>query len=591
MKGFFKFTFASILGVLIGLIIFSVITFSIIFGIISASSSEKPLKLKPNTILVARLDQPIVDRNPESTFGNFDMGSFAPDSRMGLDMIVDNLGKAKNDPDIKGVLLDLSIVPAGIATIEEIRNAILDFRTSGKFVICYADIFTHSSYYLATAADTIYMSPEGNIEFIGLASRNYFIKKGLDKLGINAQVVRVGKYKSFAEPFMYTSLSEDNKEQIKAYVGSIWSTMLDNIASSRKIPVDKLNTLADEMSVTDAPSALENHFIDGIKYRDELISELKQLTGISPDKDLRTVSISKYSKVPEISDSKGQDKGKIAVVYASGDIVIGKGSSNNIGDENFTSAIREARRDSTIKAIVLRVNSGGGSALASDLIWREVKLAAETKPVIASMGDVAASGGYYILAAVNKIYADPNTITGSIGVIGILPDMQKFMNDKLGITYDVVKTNTNSDFGTIFRPLNPSELKVLENEIGKSYKTFITHVAEGRKMSVDAVDQIGRGHVFSAVDAKKIGLVDEIGGLKEAIAASAEAAGLKKYSIVKYPKLEAPLQKLFNELSGDVQSRILKEKLGENYFYYQQLELIRNMKGIQARIPYTTTVE
>ncbi len=591
MKGFFKFTFASILGVLIGLIIFTVITFSIIFGIIGASSREKPLKLKPNTILLARLDQPIVDRNPESTFGNFDMGSIAPDTRMGLDMIVDNLGKAKNDPDIKGVLLDLSIVPTGIATIEEIRNAILDFRTSGKFVICYADIFTHSSYYLATAADTIYMSPEGNIEFIGLASRNYFIKKGLDKLGITAQVVRVGKYKSFAEPFMYTSLSEDNKEQIEAYTGSIWSTMLDNIASARKISVEKLNTVADEMSVTDAPSALENHFIDGIKYRDELISELKQLTGISPDEDLRTVSISKYSKVPEISDSKGQDKGKIAVVYASGDIVIGKGNSNNIGDESFTRAIREARRDSTIKAIVLRVNSGGGSALASDLIWREVKLAAETKPVIASMGDVAASGGYYILAAVNKIYADPNTITGSIGVIGILPDMQKFMNDKLGITYDVVKTNTNSDFGTIFRPLNPSELKVLENEIGKSYKTFITHVAEGRKMSVDAVDQIGRGHVFSAVDAKKIGLVDEIGGLKEAIAASAEAAGLKNYSIVKYPKLEAPLQKLLNELSGDVQSRILKEKLGENYFYYQQLELIRNMKGIQARIPYTTTVE
>ena len=591
MKGFFKFTFASILGVLIGLIIFTVITFSIIFGIIGASSREKPLKLKPNTILLARLDQPIVDRNPESTFGNFDMGSIAPDTRMGLDMIVDNLGKAKNDPDIKGVLLDLSIVPTGIATIEEIRNAILDFRTSGKFVICYADIFTHSSYYLATAADTIYMSPEGNIEFIGLASRNYFIKKGLDKLGITAQVVRVGKYKSFAEPFMYTSLSEDNKEQIEAYTGSIWSTMLDNIASARKISVEKLNTVADEMSVTDAPSALENHFIDGIKYRDELISELKQLTGISPDEDLRTVSISKYSKVPEISDSKGQAKGKIAVVYASGDIVIGKGNSNNIGDESFTRAIREARRDSTIKAIVLRVNSGGGSALASDLIWREVKLAAETKPVIASMGDVAASGGYYILAAVNKIYADPNTITGSIGVIGILPDMQKFMNDKLGITYDVVKTNTNSDFGTIFRPLNPSELKVLENEIGKSYKTFITHVAEGRKMSVDAVDQIGRGHVFSAVDAKKIGLVDEIGGLKEAIAASAEAAGLKNYSIVKYPKLEAPLQKLLNELSGDVQSRILKEKLGENYFYYQQLELIRNMKGIQARIPYTTTVE
>ena len=251
-------------------------------------------------------------------------------------------------------------------------------------------------------------------------------------------------------------------------------------------------------------------------------------------------------------------KDKIAVVYASGNIVIGEGDNGNIGNVSFTEAIREARLDSTVKAIVLRVNSGGGSALASDLIWREVKLAAETKPVIASMGDVAASGGYYILTAADRIFADPNTITGSIGVIGILPDMQKFMTEKLGITYDVVKTNTNSDFGTVFRPLNSTEMKVLEKEIGKSYKTFISHVADGRGMTVDAVDRIGRGHVYSAVDAMNIGLVDELGGLKEAIAAAADSAGTENYRIVKYPKFEAPFQKLLNQMTGDIQSKVLE---------------------------------
>ena len=274
MKGFFKFTFASILGVIIGLVIF----IFILIGIISASSREKPLVLKTNTLLVAKLDQPIVDRNPESPFDNFTSGNFTPDLRMGLDMIVDNLEKAKEDPNISGILLDICVVPTGIATIEEIRNAILDFKTSEKFVICYADILTHSSYYLGTAADKIYMSPEGNIEFIGLASRNYFIKNGLDKLGIEAQVIRVGNYKSFAEPFILTKLSEDNRSQIEAYTGSIWNTMLKNISSASNIPIETLNKIADDMSVTNASSALENHFIDGIKYRDELITELKEMT-------------------------------------------------------------------------------------------------------------------------------------------------------------------------------------------------------------------------------------------------------------------------------------------------------------------------
>ena len=404
MKGFFKFTFASILGVLIGLVIF----IFIIIGIISASSREKPVVIKSNTILTVNIDQPIVDRNPESPFGNISPVNFTPDYRMGLDMIIDNLAKSQIRSEHKWHSSRSFPCPIGVATIQEIRNAILDFKTSEKFVIAYADIFTHGSYYLATAADKIYMPPEGNIEFIGLASRNIFFKKALDKLGIDAQVFRVGEYKGFGEPFMYTSLSEANRNQIKAYTGSIWNAMLSDISSARNLSVDQLNTIADDMSVTNAADALDKHFIDGIKYRDELLSELKELTGKKETEDLNTVAISKYSKVAKVREFKGLAKDKIAVVYASGDIVIGEGDNNNIGDETFATAIRKARRDSTVKAIVLRVNSGGGSALASDLIWREVKLAAETKPVIASMGDVAASGGYYILTAATKIYADPS---------------------------------------------------------------------------------------------------------------------------------------------------------------------------------------
>ncbi len=587
MKGFFKFTLASILGVMIGLLLL----IFIIIGIISASSKEKPLVLQPNTLLVAKLDQPIVDRNPESPFDNFGPGNFTPDLRMGLDMILDNLAKAKNDPNIQGILLDLTVVPTGMATIEEIRNAILDFRTSEKFVIAYADIMTHRSYYLATAADKIYMSPEGSLEFIGIASRTIFFKKAMDKLGINAQVVRVGKYKGFGEPFMYTHLSDENRSQIEAFTSSIWNNMLSRISEARNIPVEQLNEIADEIKVTGAESAYEYHFIDGIKYRDELLDELKDLTETPEDKDLESVSITRYSQVPKVRNYKGLAKDKIAVVYASGNITIGEGNFDNIGDKTYAKAIREARKDSTIKAIVLRVNSGGGSALASDIIWREVKLATKVKPVIASMGDMAASGGYYILSAVDKIYADPNTITGSIGVIGILPDMQKFMNDKLGITYDVVKTNKNSDFGTIFRPLNQTEMSVLEKEIEKFYHTFITHVAEGRGMTVEQVDEIGRGHVYSAIDAKEIGLVDELGGLKDAIAAAVKDAELENYRIVKYPKFENPFEKFLNRMTGDVQNRFLRNKLGDHYQYYRQLQMLEEMEGIQARIPYTFTIE
>ncbi len=566
MKGFFKFTLASILGMIIGLFLF----IFIIAAIVGAAAGEKPVVIDSNTSLLATFDKPIVERQPDSPFDNFNPINFSTNLSLGLDMIIENIKKAKKDDNINGIILGLDNLSAGMATVEEIRNAVLDFRESGKYVYSYAEVFSQKSYYLATASDKIFMAPEGSFLFYGLSSEQVFFKRMLDKLGIDAQVIRHGEYKSLAEPFIYEKLSEENRFQISNYINSLWNHMVSNISVSRNIPVEQLNQLANNMIISSASAALEHHFVDSLIYFDEFLNFMKAQTGTEEKDDLKSISINKYTKAKVIKKGEGIARDKIAVFYASGNIVTGEGNMNDIGSDRFAKSIRKARRDSSIKAIVLRVNSGGGSALASDIIWREVKLAAETKPLIASMGDVAASGGYYIVAPAHKIFADPNTITGSIGVIGILPNMKQFLNQKIGITTDVVKTNDHADAGSVFRPLEPVEMQRLQQEIGSFYNTFITKVAEGRGMSKEEVDKIGRGHVYSAIDAQKIGLVDEMGGMEEAIKAAAEMAGLEKYRIVKYPELE--------------------KELGDNYIYYKYLEDVKNMKGVQARMPFIMNV-
>lgn len=582
MKGFFKFTFASILGVLIGLLIFILIG----VGIIGAASQEKPLEIKKNTVLVAKFDKPIIDRDPESPFNFALPASFKPEASMGLDAILKNINKAKKDENISGILLDLTDIPAGFASIEEIRNALLDFKESEKFIIAHADQFSQKSYYLASVADKVYMTPKGNMMFLGLGSEVVFLKKALDKMGIEFQVLKYGEYKGATEPLLYEKLSKENREQIQQYINSIWAHYTENISVQRNIPVDELNRYADEMLVSNAEMALEYKFIDGLKYFDEIIDELKEMTGTDIDKDINSVSISKYTKAPEKREVKGLAKDKIAIVYASGSIKTGEGEDNTIGSDVFARDIRKARRDSTVKAIVLRINSGGGSGLASEIIWREVKLAKEVKPVIVSMGDVAASGGYYIAAPANKIFASPNTITGSIGVFGVFPNMQKLFNDKLGITTDVVKTNEHANFGSVFHPLNQNEKVLLQKEVDNFYAGFLEVVAEGRGMTVEEVDKIGRGHVYTGLDAKRIGLVDEIGGLEAATKAAAEMAELENYRIVKYPKIEDPFQKILNEMKAQASIKYAKEVLGTNYFYLQQIEDLKEIKGVQARLPF-----
>jgi len=587
MKSFLKFTLASILGVLISLFLM----FLIVIGIIAAASSEKPVTVKPHTVLLANFDMPIVDRDPENPFSNIDLMNFSTDGNMGLNMILENIDKAAADENIDGIFMDLTTISAGIASIEEIRNALIKYKESGKFLIAHADYYTQGSYYLASVADSIFLTPEGEFGWLGLSAQPLFFKKALDKLQIEAQIIRAGEYKSAAEPFMYEKLSKENREQITDYVNSIWGTMVKNIAASRSLEVAELNRLADEMIISNSAAALENKFVDGLIYYDEMLTILKTKTSTEEKKNLNSVTLKKYAKAPAKKEDKKDDKKslikeRIAVIYAAGSIVTGEGKDGNMGSDKISKAIREARRDSSVKAIVLRVNSGGGSALASEVIWREVKLAAETKPLIASLGDVAASGGYYIVAPARKIIASPNTITGSIGVIGILPNGKDFLSNKLGITSDVVNTNDHSDIGSFLRPLGAEETAVIQKEVLNIYKVFMGHVAEGRNLTVEQVDKIGRGHVYTALDAKEIGLVDDFGGLDKAIELAAAEANITDYITIEYPKLDDPFEAIVKQISGDVKMRMIQNELGIDYKYYKQLQAVKSMKGIQAVMPF-----
>ncbi len=583
MKSFFKYLLASVLGVLIA----GILMFLIIIGGIGAmvSSQDQAVKIKPQTVLHMQLDQPIKDRSNKNPMESFDFSSFKPVPQLGLNDILKNLKKAKNDADIDGIYLDLTIIPAGIATIEEIRNALINFKESGKFILAYADYYTQPTYYLASVADKIYLNPKGVLTFVGLRSEIMFFKETMAKLGIEPQIIRHGKFKSAVEPFMYNKMSDENREQIMTYMGSIWNNMLDGISKERQISIKTLNELADNLTLKNAQAAIDNGLIDGLKYKDEILAELAELTGKTNDEKIEAVSLAKYTKVPN-KKRKSLEKNKIAVVYASGNVMMGEGAEGTIGSDRISKAIRKARKDSSVKAIVFRVNSGGGSALASEVIWREIKLAQEVKPVIASLGDVAASGGYYIVAPAQKIIASPNTITGSIGVFGLLFNGKDLLNNKLGIHVDVAKTNKYADMGTFSRKLTAQEREIIQYSIEEIYKTFISHVAEGRDMTKEEVDEIGQGRVWSGVNAIDIGLIDGFGGLEDAIELAAEAANLETYRIVDYPKLKDPFQKLLEDLQGNVKTSILKQELGTEYKYYESLKNITEQQGIQARIPY-----
>ncbi len=582
MKNFFKYMLATIVGIIVINLIFF---FAFLIIISSISGDKDEVKIESSSILHLKLDYEIAERTSDNPFQNMNFSSFKTNSNLGLNDILKNIKKASEDPNIKGIYLDVPNLNAGIATIEEIRNALIKFRESGKFIIAYNEMYTQGSYFLSTAANKIYLNPQGIVEFKGLHSEIMFFKGALEKLGIEPEVIRHGKFKSAVEPFILDKMSPANKEQTLTYVGSIWNYILKGISEQRNISVDSLNLFADSMMVKNAEACLKLKFVDGLKYYDEILDELKTSTGINKNKDLKFVEMNEYKKVRGFH--KTGKKEKIAVIYANGQINSGKGDDENIGSDDLAETIREARTDSSIKAVVLRVNSPGGSALASDVIWREVELTKKAKPVIVSMGNVAASGGYYISCPADVIVADHSTITGSIGVFGLLWNGQKFFNDKLGITIDGVQTNANSSIGSVFRKMNPNEKAVIQEGVEQIYDVFVGHVADGRKMEKANVDSIGQGRVWSGVNAKEIGLIDEFGGLYDAIEIAKKKAKITtEIRIVEMPEKLPFFEQLIKEMKENASVSAMQKELGPAYRYYKTFKNLTGLSGIQTRMDY-----
>ncbi len=586
MKEFFKMMFASMVGFILTIVLFTVIMFIIAAAII-AGSTKNDISVEPNSILRITLDKPILDRSPKNPFF-VDLGPM--NKTIGLNDILKDIQRAKEDPNIKGILLDVSVIPAGMATIQEIRSELIDFKKSGKFILSYSEVYTQGAYYLATAADQIYLQPEGMILFKGLNAELTFLKGTLDKLEIKMQVIRHGKYKAATEPLFRENMSPENHQQIQALIDNSWGTILQGISETRKIEVSQLNRLADSLKAQSPEAALKYKLVDQLKYKDEMEKDLKDRLKLSDKKTLTYISLENYTKTADLRKKQSGQEGKIAVVFCIGNIGSGEGDDQAIGSERISKAIRKAREDNHIKAIVLRVNSPGGSALSSDVIWREVDLAAKTKPVVASFGDVAASGGYYIACPAAKILADPTTITGSIGVFGLIPNMKGLFNNKLGITFDGAKTNANADYFPVTHPLSLYQTEVLQREIEHIYAGFVSKVATGRHMAKEAVDSIGQGRVWSGTDAKKIGLIDDFGGLDQAVKLASELAHITNFRTILLPEQKDPFQAIFDAIMDRNTSSMIEKELGSNYQYYKYLKEIQEMKGIQARMEFNLQI-
>ncbi len=594
MRPFWRSFFASSLAlILIGGMLIIVLIAGIAGAISSAFEPKDEFSVKENSVLHIKFKNPI----SEVSFAEFDKQALELKQALGLREIKAGLEKAKSDDNIKGIYINNASMPAGMATTEEIRNAILDFKKeSGKFVVAYGEVFTQKAYYLATAADSVYLYPEGMVEFQGLSSEYMFFKKAIDKLGLDVQIIRGSnnKFKSAVEPFMYDHMSDANREQTMTYLNALWNQMLGGITETRGLSSAQLNEIADSVYVRSAESAKEYNLVDDLIYEDEIIAQLKAKAGTKEDEELSLVSFQKYcSKAAKGDDNllKLEDK-NIAVVYAVGGIQSGKGSSTTIGSETIAKAIREARTDDNIKALVLRVNSPGGSALASDVIWREMVLAREKMPVVVSMGDVAASGGYYIACQSDRIFAQPNTITGSIGVFGVLPNISKPLEEKLGITVDRAYTNRPSMM-TITRGLTEEEYKIVQESVDDIYMDFKQKVADGRPgLDVAGVDSIGQGRVWAGTDAIKIGLVDELGGIDDAIAFAAEKAEIEDVKISVYPKKESnQLMEVLEQFNVDASISVLSPMQQKLASFMKAVEIATAVEGVQARLPYDIVVE
>lgn len=581
MKDFIKFTFASVLGVVLAGIVFTILGIVTMVGMVASSDTETTVK--ENSIFVLDLNGVLSERVEENPFQSImgdDMQS------IGLDDLLSAIQKAKDNENIKGIYLQPANFSASFASLEEIRQALLQFKESGKFIVAYADQYTQGMYYLASVADKLIVNPQGSIGWHGLASETIFFKDLLKKVGIDMQVFKVGTYKSAVEPFIATEMSDANREQITAFLTSIWGRLLEDISASRNIPVEKLNEYADSyMDLKQADEYIACGLADTLLYKDGVLNYLKQKTGRAADESLRTLSLEDMKNVKRNVplDKSGNI---IAVYYAFGGIDDTTSPEEGINSEKVITDLRKLREDETIKAVVLRVNSPGGSAYGSEQIWNEVVKMKEAKPVIVSMGDYAASGGYYISCAADYIVADPTTLTGSIGIFGMIPNFENLMTDKLGLHFDVVKTNSHADMGSLSRPFNASEKEIMQNYINNGYKLFVKRCADGRGMSVEAIEKIAEGRVWTGEAAKELGLVDELGGLDKALEIAAQKANVEAYSVISYPSKSSIFDSILENGKKDYINGQLAETFGEYYHFMKSIQNLKEADRIQARLPF-----
>lgn len=592
MKDFLKFTLATVTGIILSSIVLFIISMVTLFGIMSASDTETIVK--KNSVMMLDLNGTLVERMQEDPLGILSQLFGDESNTYGLDDILSSIRKAKENENIKGIYLQANSLGTSYASLQEIRNALLDFKESGKFVIAYADSYTQGLYYLSSAADKVLLNPKGMIEWRGIVSAPLFYKDLLQKIGVEMQVFKVGTYKSAVEPFIATEMSPANREQVTAFITSIWEHVTEGVSASRNIPVDSLNVYANRMLMFyPSDESVKCGLADTLIYRNDVRSYLKKLVEINEDDNLPIIGLSDMINVKK-NVPKNKSGNIVAVYYASGEITDYPGSVTSEDGIVGSKVIRDLRKlkdDNDVKAVVLRVNSPGGSAFASEQIWHAVKELKTKKPVIVSMGDYAASGGYYISCVADTIVAEPTTLTGSIGIFGIIPNV-KGLTDKIGLSYDVVKTNKYADFGNIMRPFNEDEKSLLQMMITNGYDTFVSRCAEGRHMTKEAIEKIAEGRVWTGETAKKLGLVDELGGIDKALDIAVAKAGIEGYTVISYPAK----QDLFSSLldmkpTNYVESQLLKSKLGE---FYQQFGLLKNLQEqsmIQARIPFELNIK
>ncbi|MCM5664206.1 signal peptide peptidase SppA [Galbibacter mesophilus] len=579
---------AAILGTLIALGI--VVMFFVIIAAV-AGSSEEPIKVKDNSILEITFDQPLKDYGGKYEFTDID---FKFEEYNGLNNVLLAIEKAAEDDKIKGISIYNSFLMTGSANTRTIREALEKFKESGKFVYAYGDFYAQKDYYLATVADSIFLNPTGNLDFRGLSSEVLYLKDLQENSGIKMEVIRHGKYKSAVEPYLTNEMSAENREQISELLESIWSTYLGDISESRGMEVSQLDAFADELAARTPELALQNAFVDKLAYLDEYNGLLRKQLAIEKDEDMNKISILKYAEYAA-KKVKTAGKDKIAVIYAQGEIGYGKGNDNYIGQETMFKSLKDAREDDKVKAIVMRINSPGGMALTSDIIWREIEITKKVKPVIVSMGNLAASGGYYMAVAGDKIFAEPSTITGSIGVFATIPNVSELAN-KWGINAEQVNTNKNSTIYSVFEKDNENFKKYAKEGIEEFYQTFLKRVSDGRNMEVAEVDSVAQGRVWTGIQAKERGLVDEIGGLDDAVAFAAESEELEDYAVKNYPVYETSIEELLQNFSGlgfmKGKEQLLKEELGEEaYQILQQMKSVTAKKGLQARMPFEMNIK